>query len=988
MMLASGEGHTRYSLEHIERQPLPASYRPRVVIKFRDGVDVGLDERPRVASASNNPPWNDVRRLYPGARVERLWREFPPTVLTSLARRASRAAGSPMPDLQSFVAVSFPPRSDTGRAVAMVRAWDTVEHAYVEAEPAPPPVSPDDDPRYSQQRHLRPAPEGVNASAAWRLPGGDGQGVGFVDLEQGWTLGHEDLVGGGITLISGLNHRYEGHGTAVLGVVLGQDNTVGGIGIAPSCSGRVVSEWRDPSTFSAPAAIIAAATTMSPGDVLLLEAQRHVGGSYKPVSVEFASYVAILIATALGIVVVEAAGNGGTNLDDYRDPVLGYIFKRGHEDFRDSGSIMVGSCSSASPHVRRPHSNYGSRIDCHAWGENIVTTDGTNGAIDSYRTNFSGTSGASAIVAGLAVVTQGLAQHGSRRRFNPAELRAIFGNRRNGTPSASPPSDRIGAMPDLQKIISHEIAPVGDFPTPRRDVQYASRGAHVVIDPGHGGVDHRGGSSPFGVMNRGVQEKHVNLRFGQRIAGRLRAHLPVTLTRDTDRNLSLGERIDVARRQGAAVFLSLHADERPTQVRGSEIWVHEAGGSHSHRLADTLRTSMGGLPGPTRLNRAPMAVLDPLHHAPQTAACLVELDDLSHVGGARRLSDEAELDRAAEAMCEGVLRYIGLPSSASYGSGVVEDVADLDGRPRAEVLTGPPEELASLLRYLRVGWETFAEREDAYFEKLTEHLVRAGVVEAGTALGRSNFAEAVASFQRGGGLTADGLPGEDTLWALQQNWALQRRLGIVRVPADRIDGSRGYDRFRLRSDIVDRYDSMRREVLAAGGVVTSAGSFRELGAEVTPGRSPTSMHYSGLAFDLATDTGMRRIDAPYIITQEGRRWRVWCRSDAAAEQQLEAVLWSGGRVQTRQVTARAFDFTATAARHGFASIGPRRVFPSDYRGAEWWHFQCEAALTPWISQFGVELLSLSQYNVAGLSRQTDIWNNRKRLFKRGRSGWH
>src|SRR5690606_37546190 len=102
-----------------------------------------------------------------------------------------------------------------------------------------------------------------------------------------------------------------------------------------------------------------------------------------------------------------------------------------------------------------------------------------------------------------------------------------------------------------------------------------------------------------------------------------------------------------------------------------------------------------------------------------------------------------------------------------------------------------------------------------------------------------------------------------------------------------------------------------------------------------------------------------------------------------------AVLWSDHATRTRSVTARAFDFTEIAERHGFRRIPPRSTFPQNYMSAEWWHFQCEAALVPWISQFGIELLSLAMYTERQLTANTDIWANRKRIFKRGRRrGWY
>lgn len=42
----------------------------------------------------------------------------------------------------------------------------------------------------------------------------------------------------------------------------------------------------------------------------------------------------------------------------------------------------------------------------------------------------------------------------------------------------------------------------------------------------------------------------------------------------------------------------------------------------------------------------------------------------------------------------------------------------------------------------------------------------------------------------------------------------------------------------------------------------------------------------------------------------------------------------------------------------------------------------------WISQFGIELLSLQRYTEAHLRAAPRIWENRKKIFKRGRRGWH
>jgi peptidoglycan hydrolase-like protein with peptidoglycan-binding domain len=310
------------------------------------------------------------------------------------------------------------------------------------------------------------------------------------------------------------------------------------------------------------------------------------------------------------------------------------------------------------------------------------------------------------------------------------------------------------------------------------------------------------------------------------------------------------------------------------------------------------------------------------------------------------------------------------------------------------------EDLRALLGFLRVTEADFAAHETRYFEALRNLLLRRGTIGANEAINRSTFRDAVRRFQRANGLGDDGIPGEDTLWALQVDWANSRNIGLRRVDADlwvrpprtlaNHDPDRdGYNSFNLRDDAAPRYLELRRAVNGAGAIITSSGSFRELTAAVTPGRSATSFHYSGLALDLSTTSGMRdpRVD-PFIVTADGDLWRVWARSDQGLEQRLDAVVWANGATRTQTVEARVLDFTALAAGHGFRRIRRRSDFPGNYLSAEWWHFQCEELLVPWISQFGIELLSLQRYTEAHLQAAPRIWENRKKIFKRGRGGWH
>ena len=434
-------------------------YRRRVIVLLENFVAPPGSDPARDAFEG----WRRLDELYPGARVEPLITSVPSEELQRLASTAAeRFSDYEPPTLATYVAIEVPLGLRPEEVAEEVSGWEGVERAYVEGGPVVPPVTATDDPRQVNQGYEDPTPSGIDAEYAWGYVGGDGQGIGFVDMEQGWTLNHEDLAGAAVTLISGDNHNYWGHGTGVLGEVVAVDNTRGCVGIAPSASARVISEWRTATSFNRADAIVAAAAAMSFGDVLLLESQTNYGGfNLMPCEAEPAVFDAIRLATALGIVVVEAAANGGNDLDAYTDGG-NQVFNRASASFRDSGAIMVGAASSTSPHTRLGFSNFGSRIDCYAWGENVDTTgNGTlfDTSTTTYTTAFNGTSSASPIVAGAALLLQGIASQSTSIgfRFSPGQLRDMLADPATGTASANPASDRIGVMPDLRQIIDNVL---------------------------------------------------------------------------------------------------------------------------------------------------------------------------------------------------------------------------------------------------------------------------------------------------------------------------------------------------------------------------------------------------------------------------------------------------------------------------------------------------------------------------------------------------
>jgi hypothetical protein len=103
-----------------------------------------------------------------------------------------------------------------------------------------------------------------------------------------------------------------------IGVIAADDNTRGVGGAAPSIASlRATSHWDGATPLHVADAIVAALPTMSAGHVLLLEVQR--GAAPLPTETDAGDFDAIRLATARGIIVVEAAGNGNNDLDAFTD---------------------------------------------------------------------------------------------------------------------------------------------------------------------------------------------------------------------------------------------------------------------------------------------------------------------------------------------------------------------------------------------------------------------------------------------------------------------------------------------------------------------------------------------------------------------------------------------------------------------------------------------------------------------------------------------
>ena len=212
----------------------------------------------------------------------------------------------------------------------------------------------------------------------------------------------------------------------------------------------------------------------------------------------------------------------------------------------------------------------------------------------------------------------------------------------------------------------------------------------VVIDPGHGGGD-------TGAVSQGVVEKDLNLDVGRRVAHNLAARgVRVHLTREDDHFITLEERVRTANAQPGAVFVSIHFNDAsgdgrvamnrasgietfysenkamaasaggwmwaslfgagakadPGAARDVERWSARAGAS----LAQSIQSALVASTAASDRGIKERALY--VTRRVRGPAVLVEGGFVSHPGEARRLGDSGYRQKLADAIADGIVRYL------------------------------------------------------------------------------------------------------------------------------------------------------------------------------------------------------------------------------------------------------------------------------------------------------------------------------------------
>jgi N-acetylmuramoyl-L-alanine amidase len=234
------------------------------------------------------------------------------------------------------------------------------------------------------------------------------------------------------------------------------------------------------------------------------------------------------------------------------------------------------------------------------------------------------------------------------------------------------------------------------FTTPKGKGANTVRLLTVAVDPGHGGED------PGAIGSAGTYEKHVALDIAKRLRAKIDAqpNMRAMMTRDDDFFVPLNVRVQKARRVGADLFVSVHADAFTTPAaHGSSVFAlsdHGASSAAAAWMANKENSSdeIGGInikSADASVNRAlfdmsttaqirdsmrygnfvlkEIGGINHLHKgtveqagfavlkAPDIPSILVETAFISNPDEEKRLNDDTYRDQMADAIMRGIKRY-------------------------------------------------------------------------------------------------------------------------------------------------------------------------------------------------------------------------------------------------------------------------------------------------------------------------------------------
>lgn len=198
------------------------------------------------------------------------------------------------------------------------------------------------------------------------------------------------------------------------------------------------------------------------------------------------------------------------------------------------------------------------------------------------------------------------------------------------------------------KFVIRRLKPKKIFCPPEIILPKMHGKSSVVLDPGHGGSD-------YGAIRCGINEKDINLDVSRRVEAILRSKgVSVAMTRDMDETVSLENRTIICANKTPDLFVSIHVNSsvRP-EIIGLETHYYHA---NSLNLAHTVHESMiSFIKSKDRgLFKSKFYVIN---HT-EVPAILVEMGFLSNDSERCELISEKRKQQTAEAIANGILKYL------------------------------------------------------------------------------------------------------------------------------------------------------------------------------------------------------------------------------------------------------------------------------------------------------------------------------------------
>ncbi|MGO4773500.1 N-acetylmuramoyl-L-alanine amidase [Flavobacterium sp. W22_SRS_FK3] len=190
----------------------------------------------------------------------------------------------------------------------------------------------------------------------------------------------------------------------------------------------------------------------------------------------------------------------------------------------------------------------------------------------------------------------------------------------------------------------------------------------IVIDPGHGGTENIGGSDAnHAVSALGDLEKNLTLEICKLLVIELQLKKHQTfLTRESDINLSLRDRANLAKSTNADVFISIHFNGwNDTTTQGTETYVHLEANKDSALLASFIQQRLVSVTKykDRGVKAMQLGVLNPTYHLSKTTCVLAEISFITETKDAQRLRDMNYKKSIASALAIAINNYINRQSS-------------------------------------------------------------------------------------------------------------------------------------------------------------------------------------------------------------------------------------------------------------------------------------------------------------------------------------